>query len=167
MGHYPTNVMATLLAKRGQVKGAPGDGTEYKMPLLGVDRTGFDCALVVVIASLNITTAAGDSTLIATVQDSATTTDGDFATYKDAITKTITATDTGVAEVMMVIPVNLKAAKKYIRVIAKVTSGDNSFTITADHALASCIILGGAVEKPDSAYDSDSYSDDDLSGVTA
>ena len=163
----PNHVMAGLIAKRGRAVGAPVDGTEYKLPLLGVDRSGHGSALAVVIASLNITTVAGDGTssIEVTVQHSATTTDGDFETLKAKVTKSIVAATTGVAEVCMAVPVNLAAAKKYIRVLVKTVSGDNSFTTTIPHSLSAVILLGGSVVKPDAAYNKDAYYDDDVSDI--
>ena len=169
MGHFPPNVAATLVAKRGRMVGAPVDNTDYKMPDEGegVDRQGYQSALVLVAAALNISAISGDNTSTITVQveHSETTTDGDFENFGSAVVRSVVAEATGIAHTLMAIPLDLTGAKRYLRAKAKVTSGANTFTTTIPHSLGAAFVLGGGPVKPDAAYDTPAYHDENLADI--
>jgi len=167
MGSNPKDVAAKLIAKRCFTEYEPGDGTEIKGE--EIDRVGALSGIAIIAARANVTGGEGSTNvgqIKIDVEHSSTTTDADFSSLKSKEVDFI-ASATGEADLFIALPVDLSAAKKYVRVVGKLTSDDLTFTTTNEHIMAGAIVLGGLVEKPDSTHDDDGYTDHDLDDVTA
>ena len=165
MAFFPTDVAAQLLAKRGKIEYEPGD--DSKIEGQKIDRIGAQSGLALVMGVVNVTDASGESIkLEIEIEDSPTDTDGDFEEYEKKEIE-IPMDDTGTAEIFHALPVNLKGAKKYVRVNAKVDSDGNTINAEDDFALATALVLGGFDDKPNEDFYRDGYSDHDLEDVTS